>query len=148
MPGGLRLNTDQLRALPLNMQEQVGLHIAAQMAQAIPEVGQIHNIRSDTMPKCDPRAFARCPYHKTCVSPEQADFMDGSDCDLFNKRILENPITVADKIRGMSDVELANFLFTATRACADKDCTSCPIGETNCIVMLYWLRKPEMEALL
>lgn len=97
------------------------------------------------MPKCDPRVFARCPYNATCISPEQTDFAEGSDCFLFNKKVLENPITNADKIRGMSDIQLANFLYIITRACADRDCDNCPIGEQNCIAMLCWLRKPEME---
>ena len=93
--------------------------------------------------KCDPRAFARCPYKKTCVSLEHAEFAQGSDCDIFNKKILEKPTTNADAIRGMSDRELADFLHTITRACADRACDSCPIGPQNCIVMLYWVKKPE-----
>lgn len=97
------------------------------------------------MMKCDPRAFARCPYKGSCVNLEEAEFAEGSDCDLFNKRILERPITNADKIRGMSDLELSFFLHNITRACADHDCSSCPIGEQNCIVMLYWLKKSELE---
>ena len=95
--------------------------------------------------KCDPRAFARCPYKESCFSVEQAEFTKGSDCDLFNQRILERPITNADKIRGMSDLELSTFLHTITRACADHDCGNCPIGEQNCIVMLHWLKKSELE---
>lgn len=97
------------------------------------------------MLKCDPRAFARCPYNKTCVCPEQAEFSEDSDCFLFNKKVLEAPITNADKIRGMSDLELSIFLHTITRACADHDCGSCPIGEMNCIVMLHWLKKSGLE---
>lgn len=92
--------------------------------------------------KCDPRAFARCPYNKTCVSPEQAEFADGSDCDVFNQKILADRPTEADSIRRMSDVELSFFLHSVTRCCADKDCAACPIGPTNCIVMLPWLRQP------
>lgn len=95
--------------------------------------------------KCDPRAFARCPYNATCISADQAEFAENSDCFLFNKKILETPATNADKIRGMSDIELATFLYTATRACADNDCGSCSIGQQNCMVMLHWLRKPETE---
>ena len=91
---------------------------------------------------CDPRAFARCPYNKTCVSPEQTEFVEGSDCDLFNQKVLEKPMTEADNIRRMSDVELSLFLYEVTRCCADKNCATCPIGEQNCIVMLYGLRQP------
>lgn len=94
------------------------------------------------MMHCDPRAFARCPYNKTCVSPEQTEFAEGSDCDLFNQKVLAKPLTEADNIRRMSDVELSLFLYEVTRCCADKNCAACPIGEQNCIVMLYWLRKP------
>lgn len=94
---------------------------------------------------CDPRAFARCPYNRSCLSPEQAEFTEGSDCDQFNRRVLEKPLTEADGIRQMSDVELSLFLYEVTRCCADKNCAACPIGEQNCIVMLYWLRQPKRE---
>ena len=97
------------------------------------------------MTHCDPRAFARCPYNKTCVSPEQTEFAEGSDCDLFNQKVLEKPMTEADNIRRMSDVELSLFLYEVTRCCADKNCAACPIGEQNCIVMLYWLRRPRKK---
>lgn len=95
--------------------------------------------------RCDPRAFARCPYNKTCASPEQSEFLEGSDCYLFNQKVLERPLTEADHIRQMSDVELSMFLYEVTRCCADKNCAACPIGEQNCIVMLYWLRQPKRE---
>ena len=95
------------------------------------------------MPKCDPRAFARCPYNKTCASVEEATFSEGSDCDQFNQKVLRTPITNADRIRGMSDMELATFLYTATRSCSSHECTNCPIGEANCPVLLHWLRQPE-----
>lgn len=92
--------------------------------------------------RCDPRAFARCPYNKTCVSPEQAEFTEGSDCDIFNQKISADMPTEADRIRRMSDVELSLFLHSVTRACADKNCGACPIGANNCIVLLHWLRQP------
>lgn len=95
------------------------------------------------MLKCDPRAFARCPYNQTCVSVEETEFPEGSDCDLFNQKVLRTPLTNADRIRSMSDMELATFLYTATRACAAHNCASCPIGEINCPVLLHWLRKKE-----
>lgn len=95
------------------------------------------------MPKCDPRAFARCPYNKTCVPVEEATFTVGSDCDLFNQKVLCTSITNADRIRGMSDRELAAFLYTVTRARADHACHTCPIGQENCIVLLHWLKKED-----
>ena len=92
------------------------------------------------MRKCDPRVYARCPYNKTCVSVSEATFTEDSDCARFNDRILQTPVTNADRIRGMSDMEMATFLYTATRACADHNCGGCPIGEANCPVMLHWLK--------
>ena len=93
------------------------------------------------MPKCDPRAFARCPYNKTCVPVEEATFTEGSDCDIFNQKVLRTPITYADSIRGMTDRELAVFRYTVRRACADHACHTCPIGQENCIVLLHWLKQ-------
>lgn len=126
MSNGMRIDP---RGLPLHMQE----HVAISM---IPE-----------MKKCDPRAFARCPYQKSCGSLDDAQFPQGSDCDLFNQKVLSSKSTNADHIRGMSDMELATFLYTATRACADHNCGGCPIGEENCPVLLHWLRQPEMEGI-
>jgi len=93
------------------------------------------------MLKCDPRAFVRCPYNKTCVSVEQATFTEGSDCEKFNQRILQSKETNADHIRSMSDRELATFLYTLSRSCADHACLTCPIGMGNCTVMLAWLKR-------
>ena len=39
-----------------------------------------------------------------------AEFADGSWCDDFNKKMLNLPMTNADRIRAMSDRELASFL--------------------------------------
>ena len=100
------------------------------------------------MPKCDPRAFARCPYKATCVPIEEATFTEGSDCDQFNQKVLRTPISNADRIRGMSDMELATFLYTVTRSCSTRDCGSCPIGRESCVVLLQWLKRPEKEAQL
>lgn len=93
------------------------------------------------MLKCDPRAFVRCPYNKSCVTPEQTEFAEGSDCDLFNKKILDKPPTNADRIRMMDDRELAIFLTTITRACADYACDRCPIGNPNCVAMIHWVKQ-------
>lgn len=96
-----------------------------------------------SMLKCDPRAFARCPYNKTCVSVEMAEFPEGSDCHRFNNKVLDMPPTNGDRIRGMDDRELAVFLTTITRACADRACDRCPIGNPACIAMIHWVRQEE-----
>lgn len=95
------------------------------------------------MLKCDPRVFARCPYKKSCVSVEQAEFTEGSDCEKFNQKVLQSKETNADKIRTMSDIELATFLYTLSRSCADHACLTCPIGTSNCQVLLAWLKRPK-----
>ena len=135
----MRLTGQNLRILPLHLQEQVGLAILARMEENGPDEEGAEEV------KCDPRVFSRCPYNKTCGSIQDADFKEGSDCHLFNNRILANPVTNGDRIRGMNDMELANFLYTITRACADRDCDKCPIGQQNCIVMLYWVKQPAEE---
>ena len=40
-------------------------------------------------------------------------------------------------------LQLATFLYTATRSCSSHECTNCPIGAANCPVLLHWLRQPE-----
>lgn len=60
--------------------------------------------------KCDPRAHAQCPDRHICRSIHEAFFMDGSECDAFNQRILNQPMTYGDQIRTMSDEELAAFI--------------------------------------
>lgn len=62
------------------------------------------------MLKCDPRVFAQCPYKGSCGSYEHAEFPEGSDCDRFNQKILNTPVTNGDRIRMMNDAELARFL--------------------------------------
>ena len=66
------------------------------------------------MMKCDPRAFARCPYSKECSdSPEHTSFYKGTECDYFNQQVIHAPLTNADRIRAMSDEELAELLISA-----------------------------------
>lgn len=137
----MRIDSADVRQMPLHMQEQVAMAFVAQPAQANPVAAQ----KETSMLKCDPRAFARCPYKGTCVSIEDAEFLEGSDCDLFNKKVLSATVTNADHIRGMSDMELATFLYTTTRACSDHNCAQCPLGPDHCTVLLHWLKTPEME---
>ena len=93
------------------------------------------------MMNCDPRAFARCPYNKTCISVEMAEFTENSDCHRFNNKVLDMPPTNADRIRGMGDEEMAEFIKAVAIAHAEKDCDSCPIGKDNCKNMVKWLKK-------
>lgn len=51
------------------------------------------------------------------------------------------PPTNADRIRGMTDQEMAKFLTDIKRACFNHSCEECPIGEQNCANMVKWLKK-------
>ena len=62
------------------------------------------------MKKCDPRVYARCPDRCLCGSFNKAIYVEGSPCDLYNERMLAEPMTNADRIRSMRDEELALFL--------------------------------------
>lgn len=63
------------------------------------------------MIKCDPRAKARCPFKNHCCGDEVAYFVEGSKCDKFNQKVLAPPPTNADRIRAMSDEEMAECLY-------------------------------------
>lgn len=109
------------------------------------------------MKKCDPRAFAGCPYRKQCSdSSEHTSFYAGSECDYFNQRVINKPVTNADRIRAMSDEELAVFLdgFTCNCIdCRDNDGKneSCPIyNRQRCRYcepkdIMDWLQSPTKE---
>lgn len=94
------------------------------------------------MIKCDPRAKAKCPFKDPCCGEEDGYFVEGSECDKFNQEVLAPPPTNADHIRAMSDEELAVFIYTATRACNNYECESCPIGDENCPDLDKWLKQP------
>ena len=68
------------------------------------------------MIKCDPRAKVRCPFKNPCCGDETAYFLEGSECDEFNQKILAPPPTKADRIRAMSEEELAEFILSIVYA--------------------------------
>lgn len=79
------------------------------------------------MIRCHPRAYAKCPNSHICGSIHDAYFTEGSDCDVFNQRILNQPMTNADRIQTMSQKELGKFLCSLMNA---DDCdTRCPARE-------------------
>ena len=62
------------------------------------------------MIKCSTEAYAKCQEHcHHCKTPDEAYFLEGSDCDKFNQQINHQPLTNADSIRAMSDEELAEW---------------------------------------
>lgn len=99
------------------------------------------------MLKCGPRAFARCPYRKECSdSPEHTSFYEGTECDYFNQQVIHAPLTNADRIRAMSDEELAKLLLDG---CIGAKCDSQPqneYGSVNCFeCRMKWLQQPAKE---
>ena len=40
------------------------------------------------MIRCDPRAKAKCPFKDPCCGDEVAYFVEGSDCDKFNQKVI------------------------------------------------------------
>lgn len=66
--------------------------------------------------KCDPRAYAKCPTRHLCGTYcDDVCFEEGSECDAFNQEMINAPQTNADRIRAMSDEELAQFLDDTQR---------------------------------
>lgn len=91
------------------------------------------------MLKCDPRAWARCPDRKVCAScSEDACFAEGSDCHRYNLEAVAQPMTIADRIRAMTDEELCELLM-GDPICDQKTSPDCGPCET-CI--MAWLRQP------
>lgn len=86
---------------------------------------------------CSKKAFSRCPDKRFCGSPEKAEFAEGSECAEFNRAVENQPITRGDRIRSMSNRELAEFLVNFRNApCGD----SVPEGAPDTMI---WLSKKE-----
>ena len=95
------------------------------------------------MKRCDPNVRAKCPDGQHCEL--YAAFTDGSLCDQFNEQALNQPVTNADRIRAMSDEELAALLIRDLCDevfCVEANCkwAECPDDCTD--AALRWLRQP------
>lgn len=93
------------------------------------------------MMKCSAEAYAKCPTRHLCGRREEAIFLEGSECDKFNEQIRNHPMTNADRIRAMSDEELAVVIMCPheseqTLCTRPEDCLSCCIE---------WLKQPAKE---
>lgn len=99
------------------------------------------------MLRCSPEAFAKCPTRHICGNIREATFMEGSECDLFNRSVADKPMTNGDRIRAMSDEDLAELFADDERACPSKH-PHCSKYIDNCNgCWLEWLRQPVKEAL-
>lgn len=93
------------------------------------------------MLRCSREAFAKCPTRHLCGTPNDATFAEGSECDKFNQQILNKPMTKADRIRAMSDEELAKIIMCPY----DVDPDSC-CPESTCLECCKkWLKQPAEE---
>lgn len=89
------------------------------------------------MIKCDPRAKAKCPFKNPCCGDDVAYFVEGSECDEFNRKVLAPPPTNSDRIGSMTTEEKAEFISgiaygRETPWCepfAEKFCKTCPEPE-------------------
>ncbi len=95
------------------------------------------------MQRCSEKAFAMCPTRHLCGTREDATFADNSECAAFNRAVEDAPMTNADRIRAMTDEELAKLLLNA---CIGSKCGEQPQNENgsiNCFACrLNWLKKP------
>ena len=103
------------------------------------------------MQRCSKKAFAMCPNRKFCGTAEDAEFADDSECAEFNRAVENKPMTNADRIRAMSDEELAGFLMKLMHnnvQCFGEGMFPyhpCP-QEQNCKQCgLDWLQQPAEE---
>lgn len=103
------------------------------------------------MQRCSERAFAMCPYRHECGTIHEATFTDDSECAEFNRKVDSMPMTNADRIRAMSDEELAKmiaFLIEKDECFREDidDCYKCPLCSfcSNCKPggELEWLKQP------
>lgn len=99
------------------------------------------------MLRCSPEAFAKCPTRHICGNIQEATFMEGSECDLFNRSIASKPMTNGDRIRAMSDEELTELLWDAYNAGSD-DAEAWHFGDGHRHSFewdLEWLQQPAEE---
>lgn len=93
--------------------------------------------------KCDSKVKSKCSFKNKCCGGQEGIYLEGSECDKFAQKVLAAPPTNADRIRSMSDEELAE-MFSNT-----WDCTSCLVddctGQWCKEKLLEWLKQPAKE---
>ena len=95
--------------------------------------------------KCDSKVKAKCSFKNKCCGDQEGLYLEGSECDKFAQKVLSEPPTNADRIRAMSDEELAKMLWKTGRnyraICAD------PVVDyrEHSAELLEWLKQPVKE---
>ncbi len=98
------------------------------------------------MLRCSPKAYAKCPDRHLCGPIEDATFAEDSECATFNQKVEAKSMTNADRIRAMSDKELAEFIGNDSLCDRIQSegiwCEEHPVCE-NCLTV--WLQQPARE---
>lgn len=98
------------------------------------------------MKRCDPRAFSKCPCREFCGDASEAVFADGSECDKFNEQALAHPMTNAERIRAMSNEELAAFITTPfCESISNCKCREHAFSGGCYVCAKDWLQQPAEE---
>ena len=99
--------------------------------------------------KCDPRVYARCPTRESCEIG--AEYAKDSECAQFAESVLNQPAANADRIRAMSDEEMAEFIGRieigdfGPQVYGKTFCDMCK-GQYECDdCRLWWLQQPAEE---
>jgi hypothetical protein len=95
------------------------------------------------MIKCSTEAYEKCEAHcHHCKTPDEAYYLEGSDCDKFNQQINHPPMTNADRIQSMGNDDMARILY----ACpwCHHHCEHS--GEAECLdCIVRYLQQPAEE---
>lgn len=94
------------------------------------------------MQRCSEKAFAMCPIRHLCGTREEATFSEYSECAAFNKAVDGKPMTNADRIRAMSDEELA-MVIMCPYATEPEFCNRLAENCVDCC--LEYLQQPAKE---
>ena len=103
------------------------------------------------MRQCSAKAYAMCPIRHMCGPIDEATFTDCSGCAAFNKQVEDKPMTNADRIRAMSDEELAKYLFDVKQGnftidcCDDRFCDTQNCRHDCAKAAIKWLQQPVKE---
>lgn len=94
------------------------------------------------MGRCSERAYAMCPDRHLCGTRNDAVFTEDSLCAVYNGQVELVQLTNADRIREMSDLDLARFLaeIENRRACGGGGAKWKGAAHA-----LDWLRQPAKE---
>ena len=103
--------------------------------------------------RCAPEVMVKCPYRIPCGGGDLAIYLEGSECDKFAQRVLKTPRTNADRIRAMTDEQLAEILkfLVSSEHCLNtygQSCGKCVIRDICNLVPgdeLAWLQQPVEE---